>query len=251
MNKSTLLVGKVLFSAAIFLSAIQSFGWGGIFKPYDPDERLVYLHAFHLVDTFNKEAKKRADSSDRDFFEQYFAKNTGLTYDQDQVLKSLAEEFVKKSRGTDHSRRMELIQIYIEKVREAIGDEGFQRLDSFVKVKFQSNSPEGYGGHSSVMLDEANHKLIGVSTTVAYDLHSSPNVTCSVSATMTGPGVNVSDSASNSCSENPTVTLMSTTYQDGFQYCINGTHTRINTYNSQDCLTTPVPHVANVEYELI
>ncbi len=122
----------------------------------------------------------------------------------------------------------------------------FHPLTNFIgEGVCQMNSWEGF---SSIHLNETTQTLTGSSTTMIYTLNKSPQ-SCSVSATMTGPNVSVSDSNSD-CNNNPSVLLTSTNYLPGSTYCVSGTHSFQGTCTTRTCLTTPGKGTAGIPYSL-
>lgn len=138
----------------------------------------------------------------------------------------------------------------------AFGKRQFLTFDRIVKEKIIThieyqrnadgspvvNSPTtGYGSSISLGLD---HTLIGDAYTVGFGFApQDKGGTCSVAATMSGPGVSESGSDSAGCFERSVrVDLVSTAYQPNSHYCVNGVHSGGvpgTTGESSACLDTP------------
>lgn len=111
--------------------------------------------------------------------------------------------------------------------------------------------PGSGSGSSSITFDDVTHTLTGGATTTYYTLTTTDSP-CSVSATMTGPGVNESGSNSNCSGTNPSVTLTSQTYQVGGTYCIAATHSfPQNSCATNVCVDIPGPKISSLTFEQI
>lgn len=128
-----------------------------------------------------------------------------------------------------------------------------ENIDPIFNQRFLDGScflPNSGGqGSSSISVSEEQHKLIGTAHSNYYSFTLSPNSECSVTATMSGPGVSESG-GDTSC--NSYARLESTTYQPNNQYCILATHTFPNgPCNTQACIVTPNAKVTSVVFEQI
>lgn len=230
-------------------------------RKFTDNDALVYAQTFHRIAGLDQEAEKLDNQLDRDFVRNYIANRAGLDENNVQILKAIASNYASVFNLLSYKDKLKTALIYRDALRKEIGSVAFAKFDHFVRAEPgmafpPASDPDGYGGHSSIMLNEMTHTLIGISETIAYSRPAKMSanemlVTCSVNATMSGPGVKVSDSASNSCSTHPRVTLTATTYVANSQYCVYGTHGNRSgsVTTSQSCLTTPnTPRVTNVEY---
>lgn len=111
--------------------------------------------------------------------------------------------------------------------------------------------PNGGSGNSSISFDDVTHTLTGGASTIYYTRGNNDS-SCSVSATMTGPGVNVSGSDPDCDGPNAFVTLTSQAYQAGETYCITATHNfPQNSCGTNACITIPGPKVTSLTFDQI
>ncbi|QYO63802.1 hypothetical protein [Leptolyngbya sp. 7M] len=104
-------------------------------------------------------------------------------------------------------------------------------------------------GESYIYLNGSTNTLIGVASTTYIFLQRPAALVCSVSATMSGPGVSESGGDQN-C--NAFVQLTSTNHQPSSTYCITASHGFPNgSCSSGACVITPGPRVTSLTYELI
>ena len=109
--------------------------------------------------------------------------------------------------------------------------------------------PNEGAGSSNIFLDQGTNTLTGTASTTYYTFHPPADLVCSVSATMTGPDVSVSDD-DQMC--NSFVSLTSTNHQPNSTYCITASHTFPNgSCNTGACMITPGPKVTSLTYEQI
>lgn len=231
----------------------------GFSKQNKFSDNLIYVQVFSQVVGFDKESDRILNESDRLFYKNYFKSEARLSEEQYENLKAIAYDFTDVFRLLPGSKKLNLVSLYRNKLKNSLGENAFNDFNSFVKEKIAPNTTIIKSGNmltlgtSSISLNTGNHKLLGGSTTNAFQLSPLGGITCSVSATMTGPGVSLSGSNSECVTTNPSVTFMSSDYQPNSQYCVNGIHT-INGESgpSSDCTTTPnTPRVTSVTYERI
>jgi len=254
----TAIIKFVIFSSLIILT-VSANGYGRIKKQTTISDELLYTHVFFQAAGFDKEAEKLTDEQDKLFFKDYFKRNANLSDEQNQLLKAIAQNFTSVFQFTSGKEKLKLALRYRDELKRSFGAEAFYRFDSFVREKIAPNMTITKSrdsltfGSSGILLDEPTHRLIGSAFTVVYNFSLANSLSCSVSATMSGPGVSVSDSNSECSVSNPSVTLISSNYQPNSQYCINATHTVDEmSKSSSDCLMTPNnPRVTSVTYERI
>lgn len=173
----------------------------------DGPDHLIYAQFFGLVNSFERQVAETQDEQDKIFLENYFKKKLNLSEEQNQILKTIAHNFTSEFALSDGERKLKLSLFYRDELRNSFGEKEFNRFDKFIreqlvpKISFSRTGDSfGVGGYSEIGLDEKLHKLIGLSVTLAFDFQPDLSLECSVSATMTGPNVSVSNSASNDCS---------------------------------------------------
>ena len=256
---------KTLASLAVVICLANLIIWGGFTKTNAnklPDdnvpESIIYSQVFILVANFNQKAENETVESEREFFHTYFRKEALLSYEQNQVLLTAAENYSDAFSKTSGEQKLNLSLQYKDELRKQFGASEFKRFDEFVRkniapgTQFFQSDGFTFSGQSGIFIDQTNQVLRGTSTTTIYtDKPEGSQCPGAVSAVMTGANVSVSGN-SNICNPNPTVELTSTTYQQNSQYCIDGTHT----YNSQSlvsraCLMPEPDGIVRVWYEQI
>jgi hypothetical protein len=244
----------------LFVLMFSLFVQGKTLRKQSNSDNLAYAHLFSLVVIYDNAGGDLPD---------FLRKQSGLTEDQYNVLRVISHEFNDAFRSVYGKKQILLSLDYRNELKRQLGEREFAGFDKLVKEKIigpvtvvrkegssNSASPEEFSYSSSIAINEGPHELRGRSITVTFSFApSSPEETCSTSATLTGPGVSLSGSDSAGCFERTTsVTLISTAYQSNAQYCMNGSHSGPNgqTGTSSQCLTTPdTPRISSVVYEQI
>lgn len=227
-------------------------------------DNFIYTQVLYLIDGFEKEAEKIRDEQSKNYLKNYFAGKADLNEEQEQILKTVARNYADAFYSASYKQRLKLSIQYRNELKTLFGSSEFNRFDNFVKkqiapdvkiirLKDGSIALEG-GGSSGITLNESIHQLQGHSSTSFLSFARNQTLSCSVSAIMSGPNVSVSGSDSNNCSDNLSVTLLSSNYLPGSEYCVVGQHVVFSgaPTTSTACLTTPgAARVVKVEFEQI
>lgn len=238
-------------------------------KNNQTSDSINYARFFRLVVDFDIKSKQVSSERERVFLENFFREEANLSEEQFQSVKTIAYDFVNAISKATGKQKLKLSSIYKSKLRDFLkGD--FYGFDEFIKTDFassiivlQSDSPSALYGYANISINESFHELRGIAGIGFNDVligdapNISPQAACSVSATMSGPNVSESGSASSpDCSmlPLPNLTLISTAYLSGQQYCITGnfTGTTFGSPTHTVCLTAPsVPKVTSIRFEQI
>jgi hypothetical protein len=223
---------------------------------------LIYTYVFHLVVSYQSASGQISSIREREFLQNFFREEAGLSQAQNQNLKNVAYTFVNAYKKVPKKQRSKLSLNAKIELEELFGEKEFRRFDQFVRTKIapsiiviKTSESLTFFGTATISVNPTFHELRGVAGISFTDNISANNIApCSVNATMTGPNVSLNGSDSADCDNRlPNVTLISTAYVNNSQYCITGNYV-IDGQSSMltRCVVTPdIARITSVTLEQI